>query len=142
MAAIWRQALLELRPRSRGVHSVTREVLAASPSLADIRVGFLHLFLRHTSASLTVNEDADPDVRPDLAMALDRVAPEDWPYRHRDEGPDDMPAHVKATLVGVGLLLPVGGGKLLLGAWQGIHLGEHRDRAGSRSLVLTAFGDG
>lgn len=101
----------------------------------------LHLFIQHTSASLTINENADPDVRRDLEMSLNRLAPEDAPYIHTLEGPDDMPAHVKASLLGSGLTIPVGGGDLLLGVWQGIYLCEHRDQGGPRNVVLTLWGE-
>ncbi len=103
-------------------------------------MGFLHLFLQHTSASLTINENASPDVRTDLTMALDQVAPESWPFRHADEGPDDMPAHVKASLTGVSLTIPVHAGQLGLGTWQGIYLCEHRNRGGQRHLLATIWG--
>lgn len=111
------------------------------PELAKTKVGLLHVHILHTSASLTLNENASPDVRKDLAMALDRIAPEDWPYRHDDEGKDDMPAHVKASLMGASLTVPVTDGRLALGTWQGIYLNEHRDHGGPRSLVITLQGE-
>ncbi len=139
---IIRQSEVRLRPRPRGVHLVTRELLDGFPQLADIECGLVHVFLCHTSASITLNENADPDVLRDMNMALDRVVPEAWPYAHTCEGPDDMPAHVKATLVGSSLTLPICRGSLALGTWQGIYLCEHRDHGGARRVVLTAFGEG
>jgi secondary thiamine-phosphate synthase enzyme len=120
---------------------VTREVLQALPELAQLRVGILHVFIQHTSASLTINENADADVRTDLEASLNALAPEDFPYVHTIEGPDDMPAHVKASLMGSSVSIPIADGKLLLGTWQGIFLCEHRNRASSRSLVLTLWGE-
>jgi len=125
---------------ARGFHIITRNVVDALPELADVRVGLLHVFVCHTSASLSINENADPDVPRDLAMAVDRIAAEDFPYRHTLEGSDDMPAHVKAALVGTSVTIPVRDGRLALGTWQGIYLGEHRDRGGPRRLVLTLQG--
>ena len=111
--------------------------------LRGIRVGLAHFFLQHTSASLTINENADPDVRADMEAALNRVVPEgtELPYAHADEGPDDMPAHVKSTLVGASVSVPVTGGRLALGTWQGLYLCEHRDHGGARRLVVTLQGD-
>ena len=137
----WQQAEIELEPRGRGLHPVTAEILRALPGLTRVRIGLLHCFLRHTSASLMINENADPDVPVDLEMALDRIAPQDLPYTHVVEGADDMPAHVKAALVGVSLVVPVRDGRLLLGTWQGIFLCEHRDRGGRRRIVLTLHGE-
>jgi secondary thiamine-phosphate synthase enzyme len=124
----------------RGFHIITRNVVDALPELADVRVGLLHVFVCHTLASLSINENADPDVPRDLAMAVDRIAAEDFPYRHTLEGSDDMPAHVKAALVGTSVTIPVRDGRLAFGTWQGIYLGEHRDRGGPRRLVLTLQG--
>ena len=139
---MWLQRTIALAPRERGVHLVTGEVEGALPELAGLRVGLLHLFIRHTSASLALNEDASPDVRRDLEEWLRRAVPDDTPwFRHRLEGPDDMPAHVKAVLIGPSLTLPVGDGRLALGTWQGIYLCEHRENGGSRSLVATAWGE-
>ena len=138
----WYRKQIALAPRRRGCHLVTDEVLAAIPELAKIRVGLLHVFIQHTSASLTINENADADVRHDLESSLNRLAPEDAPYVHTVEGPDDMPAHVKASLMGSSVSVPVADGRLQLGNWQGIFLCEHRNRAGPRSLVLTLWGDG
>ena len=116
-------------------------MVTALPELAQVRVGLLHLFIQHTSAGLALNENADPDVRRDFALAFDRLVPEDWPYRHTVEGPDDMPAHVKAALVGSSLSLPVKDGKLQLGTWQGIYLCEFRNDGGARRLVATIMGE-
>lgn len=137
----WHQREIRLPPLSRGFHLVTRQVVEAMPELSGIRVGLLHVFVRHTSASLSINENADPDVPRDLAMALDRIVPETFPYDHVVEGADDMPAHVKAALVGSAVTIPVRDGRLLLGTWQGIILGEHRDRGGPRGLVITLQGE-
>lgn len=138
----WVQRDLTLRPRPRGCHLITREVLAALPELRHCRTGLLHVFLQHTSASLAINENADPDVRGDLDRHLDVLAPADAPhYAHVLEGPDDMPAHIKSALVGVELTVPVRDGVLALGTWQGLWLLEHRDQAGARTLVLTLHGD-
>jgi secondary thiamine-phosphate synthase enzyme len=138
---IWLQRTITLTPRQRGFHLVTREVIEALPELRDMRVGLLHVFIQHTSASLTINENADSDVRQDLESSLNGLAPEDFPYVHTIEGPDDMPAHVKASLMGSSVSIPVAEGRLLLGTWQGIYLCEHRNRASSRSLVLTLLGE-
>ena len=140
---MWLRADVTLRPRPRGVHLVTPEVVEALPGLADVRVGLAHLFIRHTSASLALNENASPDVRTDLESWFSSVVPDGWPgFDHTLEGPDDMPAHVKAVIVGPSLTLPVAGGRLSLGTWQGVYLCEHRDHGGPRSLTLTVWGDG
>ena len=141
MSSQWLQRKVALTPRSRGVHLVTNEVLAGLSELAEFRCGLLHVFIQHTSASLTINENADSDVRRDLESSLNAIAPEDFPYVHTLEGPDDMPAHVKASLMGSSVTIPVADGKLLLGIWQGIYLCEHRNRGGSRNLVLTLWGE-
>jgi secondary thiamine-phosphate synthase enzyme len=139
---VWLQREITLRPRERGFHLVTREVLEALPELGDVRAGLLHLFIRHTSASLTLNENASSDVRDDFEAHFDRAVPEDAPYwTHTSEGPDDMPAHIKASLLGPSLSLPVSDGRLALGTWQGIYLCEHRNRGGSRSLLATLNGE-
>jgi secondary thiamine-phosphate synthase enzyme len=116
-------------------------VVEALPELRQIDVGLLHVFVQHTSASLSINENADPDVPADLESALSAIAPEDFPYRHTIEGPDDMPAHVKASLLGSSLSIPVARGTLCLGTWQGIYLCEHRRHGGRRRLVLTLWGE-
>jgi secondary thiamine-phosphate synthase enzyme len=140
--SVWFQRQISLPARRRGFHLVTREILAAIPELARIHVGLLHVFIQHTSASLSINENADPDVPRDLESSFNAIAPEDFPYVHTIEGPDDMPAHVKASLLGSSVSIPIGGGRPLLGTWQGIYLCEHRDRAGPRKLVLTLHGEG
>ena len=138
----WHQTVIRLKPRARGFHLVTDEVVRALPDLARFRVGIAHFFLQHTSASLSVNENADPDVRADLDRWLDRAVPDNAPYFvHTAEGPDDMPAHVKSGVMGVSLSVPVRDGRLALGTWQGLYLGEHRDEGGSRSVVVTLFGE-
>jgi secondary thiamine-phosphate synthase enzyme len=137
----WLRRDIRLAPRRRGFHLVTAEIEAALPELRGLRVGLLHVFIQHTSASLTINENADPDVPRDLEMAFHEIAREDFPYAHTMEGPDDMPAHVKAALLGSSVSVPVGDGRLCLGTWQGIYLCEHRDRAGGRRLVLTLHGE-
>jgi len=139
---MWLQREIRLDPYPRGFPLVTREVVSALPELRDVHAGLLHLFIRHTSASLTLNENASPDVRRDFESWFDDAVAEDAPYwTHTAEGPDDMPAHIKASLLGPSLSLPVGGGRLALGTWQGIYLCEHRDRGGSRSLLATLNGE-
>jgi secondary thiamine-phosphate synthase enzyme len=139
---VWVQREIELHALPRGFHLITREVLGAIPELAQLSVGLLHLFLRHTSASLTLNENASPDVRRDFAAYFDRAVPEDAAFwTHTLEGPDDMPAHIKASLLGPSLSLPIAGGRLALGTWQGIYLCEHRDHGGARSLLATLSGE-
>ncbi len=131
-----------MRQRPRGFHLVTREVVEALPELGDVRAGLLHLFILHTSASLTLNENASPDVRDDFESYFNEAVPEDAPYwTHTIEGPDDMPAHIKASVLGPSLTLPVSGGGLALGTWQGIYLCEHRDRGGARNLLATLNGE-
>ena len=140
---MWLQREISLPPRPRGFHLVTREVERALPELGDVHAGLLHLFIRHTSASLTLNENASPDVRDDFESYFNDSVPEDAPYwTHTMEGPDDMPAHIKASLLGPSLSLPVRAGGLALGTWQGIYLCEHRDRGGPRSLLVTVLGTG
>ncbi len=138
----WFQREIVLAPRPRGFHLITGEVLDQAPEIARIAVGLAHLFIRHTSASLALNENADPDVRHDMEAYFDRAVPENAPYfRHTLEGPDDMPAHIKAVLLGSSLSLPVRQGRLHLGTWQGIYLCEHRNHGGPRRLVLTLHGE-
>src|SRR4029450_8777004 len=137
----WMQKQIALAARPRGCHLVTRDVCGHLPDLAQFRVGILHVFIQHTSASLTINENADGDVRRDLESSLTALSPEDFPYVHTLEGPDDMPAHVKASLMGSSVSIPIADGRLLLGTWQGIYLCEHRNRGGSRSLMLTLWGE-
>jgi secondary thiamine-phosphate synthase enzyme len=137
----WHQASIQLRRRPRGFHLVTPEILTALPELRRLEVGFLSLFLQHTSASLAINENADPDVRADLERWANQAVPEQAPYfEHTVEGPDDMPGHVKSAIFGVSLVIPVGAGELRLGTWQGIYLGEHRDHGGARTVVATLWG--
>ena len=139
---MWLQREITLSPRPRGFHLVTRDVVAELPELAELRVGLAHLFILHTSASLTINENASPDVRADFKTWFDRAIPERAPYwTHTLEGDDDMPAHIKASLLGPALSLPVSDGRLALGTWQGIYLCEHRDRGGPRSLLATLWGE-
>lgn len=139
---MWLSRDLRLAPRPRGFHLVDREVLDALPEIGELGAGLLHIHILHTSASLTLNENASPDVRADFESWFNRAVPEDAPYwRHTLEGVDDMPAHVKASLLGPSLTLPVRNGSLVLGTWQGIYLCEHRDDGGPRSLVLTLHGN-
>jgi secondary thiamine-phosphate synthase enzyme len=139
---MWIQREITLDARPRGFHLVTREVVGALPELGDVSVGLLHLLIRHTSASLALNENASPDVRRDFESYFNAAVPEDAPYwTHTLEGADDMPAHIKASLLGPSLTLPISRGRLALGTWQGIYLCEHRDRGGARSVVATIFGD-
>ncbi|HEY6731644.1 MAG TPA: secondary thiamine-phosphate synthase enzyme YjbQ [Solirubrobacterales bacterium] len=138
---MWLQRTIRLSARPRGFHLVTAEVTEALPELGQIEVGLLHLLIQHTSASLALNEDASPDVRRDFETWFDQAVPEDAPYwTHTLEGADDMPAHIKAALLGPFLTLPVSEGRLALGTWQGIYLCEHRDHGGPRSIVATAWG--
>jgi secondary thiamine-phosphate synthase enzyme len=139
---VWIQRDIALEERPRGFHLVTREIEAALPELAELSVGIAHVFIKHTPASLTLNENASPDVRCDFAAWFDRAVPDGADYfAHTLEGPDDMPAHVKSSLTGASLLLPVRDGGLALGTWQGIYLCEHRDRGGSRRVVVTVWGE-
>jgi secondary thiamine-phosphate synthase enzyme len=139
---IWVQRDVRLSAVPRGFHLVTREVERAVPELERIAVGLAHVFIRHTSASLTLNENASADVRRDFSSWFDRAVPEDASYwTHTTEGPDDMPAHIKASLLGPSLVLPVRDGSFAMGTWQGIYLCEHRDSGGPRSVTVTAFGE-
>jgi len=138
---MWIQREVALDPRPRGFHLVTREVLQALPELGELDVGLLHLLIQHTSASLALNENASSDVRRDFETYFNVAVPEDAPYwTHTLEGADDMPAHIKAALLGPSLTLPIARGRLALGTWQGIYLCEHRNRGGSRSVVATVWG--
>jgi secondary thiamine-phosphate synthase enzyme len=137
----WLQRTIQLRERPRGFHLITSEVVEALPELREFEIGLLHAFIQHTSASITINENADPDVAADLESSLGTIAPEDFPYVHTVEGPDDMPAHVKSVLIGSSISIPIERGKLALGTWQGIYLCEHRNRGGQRRLVLTIQGE-
>ncbi|HEX3726029.1 MAG TPA: secondary thiamine-phosphate synthase enzyme YjbQ [Pirellulales bacterium] len=137
----WYQHQLRLPPFRRGFHLITPHVVEAFPELRHVDAGLLHVFIEHTSASLTINENADPDVPLDLESSFNAIAPEDFAYQHTAEGPDDMPAHVKASLLGCSVTVPVCRGRLVLGTWQGIYLCEHRNRAGGRRLTLTLQGE-
>ncbi|MEX0936447.1 MAG: secondary thiamine-phosphate synthase enzyme YjbQ [Pirellulales bacterium] len=137
----WTQRTVRLPAFSRGFHLITSHVVESLPELRSAGTGLLHVFVQHTSASLTINENADPDVPRDLESSFSAIAPENFPYRHTCEGPDDMPAHVKASMLGSSVSVPVRDGSLCLGTWQGIYLCEHRNHAGPRSLVLTLQAD-
>ena len=134
------QIKITLPAYNRGCHLITDAVIREMPELRQIHVGLLHVFIQHTSACLTLNENADPDERADMEMALNKIVPENYPYLHTAEGADDMPAHVKSSLFGHSLSIPISNGKLALGVWQGIYLCEHRDRANGCSLILTLMG--
>lgn len=139
---MWAQRQITFDPVSRGFHLVTREVTQALPELDSVTVGLLHLLIRHTSASLTLGENASPDVRHDFESYFNEAVPERAPYwTHTFEGPDDMPAHIKSSVLGPSLTIPVSGGRLALGTWQGIYLCEHRDRGGPRSVIATLWGE-
>jgi secondary thiamine-phosphate synthase enzyme len=137
----WFQHEVQLPPFSRGIHPITQHILGALSELSQVKIGLLHVFIQHTSASLTINENADPEVLVDLDRVLDVLAPEDFAYRHMEEGNDDMPGHVKSSLMGSSVSVPIRDGRLCLGVWQGICLCEHRRRGGRRRLVLTVQGD-
>ena len=139
---MWAQHEVVLEQRPRGFHLVTDEVVRGVPEMSSVRVGLVHVFIRHTSASLTVNENADPSVRRDFRTWFDRAVPDDAGYfEHTAEGPDDMTSHIKSSLLGPSLTLPVTDGRLALGTWQGIYLCEHRERGGARRLTVTLFGE-
>lgn len=139
---MWYSQQLNLKARPRGFHLITAEIIEALPQLAQVRVGLLHVFIQHTSASLCINENADPSVRRDFLSVFNRLIPEDArAYEHDDEGADDMPAHIKSSLLGTSISVPVANGCLQLGTWQGIYLCEHRNQGGSRRLVLTLQGE-
>jgi secondary thiamine-phosphate synthase enzyme len=136
------QQMLTLPQKRRGFHIITTEVVNALPQISEFKTGILQVFIQHTSASLTINENADPTVRKDFEMYFNKVAPENDPeYEHDDEGPDDMPAHLKAAMLGCSVTIPIHNGRLALGMWQGIYLCEHRNYGGNRSLVITAWGE-
>ena len=136
------QAELKLKPFQRGFHIITSEIVEQFPEIKIINLGMLHVFIKHTSASLTINENADPTVLSDFESHMNVMVPENTPYyRHTMEGPDDMPAHIKASMMGSSILIPITNGRLNLGTWQGIYLCEHRNNGGSRRLVLTAYGN-
>jgi len=136
------QQPLRLRERSRGFHLITQDVLNAFPEIANINTGICQIFIQHTSASLSINENADPTVRHDFEMFFNKAVPENDPdYLHDDEGSDDMPAHLKASLLDMSVMIPIRNGRLALGMWQGIYLCEHRNHGGSRNLLITAWGE-
>lgn len=138
---MWIQKEVSLKPRPRGFHLITNELQAAVPELNQIEIGTLHVIIQHTSASLSLNENADPTVRMDFESVFSRLVPEGEPYyRHVDEGDDDLPAHIKASLLGASITIPITRGRMNLGTWQGIYLGEHRNHGGSRRLLITANG--
>ena len=139
---MWLQKEISLKPRTRGFHLITQDLLRELPELRDIRVGMMNIFIMHTSASLTLNESADPSVRQDFESYFNRVVPEDEPYyRHQDEGADDLPAHLKSSLLGASLNIPIADGQPRLGTWQGIYLCEHRNHGGNRNVVVTIQGE-
>jgi secondary thiamine-phosphate synthase enzyme len=139
---MWIQKEIRLKARARGFHLISEELLRELPELRDIKVGMMNIFIMHTSASLTINENADPTVRQDFESYFNHAVPEEEPYYiHQDEGPDDLPAHLKSSLLGSSLNIPIANGRPRLGTWQGIYLCEHRNRGGSRSVVVTIQGD-
>ena len=137
----WFQHRIQLPAKSRGFHLITTELLQAVPEIETLQIGLFHAFIQHTSASLTINENADPDVRIDMETAMNHVAPEDLRFVHTLEGADDMPAHVKCSLLGSSISVPITNGKLALGTWQGIYLCEHRNRASGRRIMVTIQGE-
>jgi secondary thiamine-phosphate synthase enzyme len=139
---MWFQKEIRLKARTRGFHLVSDEILSQLPELCQLSAGLMNVFIKHTSASLTINENADPTVRQDFENYFNRIAPEDEPYyKHLDEGSDDLPSHLKSSILGSSLTIPITNGKLNLGIWQGIYLCEHRNQGGSRAIVLTLHGD-
>jgi secondary thiamine-phosphate synthase enzyme len=139
---MWIQKEIRLSPKTRGFHLVTNEILNQLPEIKNIHIGMLNFFIKHTSALLTINENADPTVRQDFESYFNRAVPEDEPYyKHLDEGSDDLPAHLKASIIGCSLNIPITAGKLNVGIWQGIYMCEHRNHGGSRSLVITMQGE-
>lgn len=138
---MWIQKEIKLKPLSRGFHLITDKIITELPELADVQIGLLHIFVKHTSASLCINEDADPAVRNDFEKYFNTLARENEPYySHTSEGPDDMPAHLKSSILGNSVTIPISNGQLNLGTWQGILFGEHRNHANSRDVVLTLQG--
>lgn len=138
---MWIQKTLRLPAARRGFHLVTHEIVTAVPEMGSIQVGWMQIFIQHTSASLTLNENADPDVRVDFETAMNHAVPETLPYVHTLEGSDDMPAHVKSSMMGASVMIPIGNGRLQLGTWQGIYLCEHRNHANGRNVVITIQGE-
>ena len=139
---MWFQKEISLKPKVRGFHLITDEILSQFPEIEKIKAGLVNIFIRHTSASLTLNENYDPDVRLDMEKYFNRAVKENEPYyAHTSEGKDDMPAHIKSTIIGASLTIPITNGKLNIGTWQGIYLCEHRNHAGSRKIVITLYGE-
>lgn len=138
---MWVQKVIELPSLNRGCHLVTQLIEKQFPELRQVQIGLLHLFLQHTSASLAINENADPDVRIDMETGLNRIVPESQPFVHTIEGPDDMPAHIKSALLGVSVTVPIASGKIAFGTWQGVYLCEHREHGGRRRIVATLQGE-
>jgi secondary thiamine-phosphate synthase enzyme len=139
---MWLQKEINLKPKSRGFHLITDELLRDLPELRNFKIGMINIFILHTSASLTINENADPTVRQDFESYFTRAVPEDEAnYRHQDEGSDDLPAHLKASLLGNSLNIPIADGQLRLGNWQGIYLCEHRNHGGNRRIIVTVQGE-
>lgn len=139
---MWYQTELSLPIKARGFHLITDDIVRQLPEISSVDIGILHLFIQHTSASLTINENADPTVRQDLESHFNQFTPENAPYyRHTYEGSDDMPAHIKASTLGASLSIPIANGRLALGTWQGIYLGEHRNHGGSRRIIATINGE-
>ena len=139
---MWIQKHIKLSPKKRGFHLITQELYSALPELKKIKTGLLHVFIQHSSASLAINENADPDVRVDMEAFFSRIVPEDEPYfKHTIEGSDDMPAHLKNVILGCHTTIPIGEGRLLLGVWQGLYLCEHRNVASARTLIVTINGE-
>jgi len=138
---MWIQKEISLNPRPRGFHLITNEILQNIQEIGDISIGTMEIFIKHTSASLTINEDADPTVRDDFESHFNQIVPENAPYyKHTIEGPDDMPAHLKSSILGSSVTIPITNGTLNLGTWQGIYLCEHRNHGGNRNVVLTLTG--
>jgi secondary thiamine-phosphate synthase enzyme len=139
---MWFQKEISLKSKMRGFHLITDEIVLQIPELKEVRKGLVNIFIKHSSASLTLNENYDPDVRSDMEKYFNRAIKENEPYyEHTSEGTDDMPAHIKSTIIGASLTIPITSGKLNLGTWQGIYLCEHRNSAGSRKIVITIFGE-
>jgi secondary thiamine-phosphate synthase enzyme len=139
---MWTQKEISLKPQPKGFHLITDTILSQLPEIKSIKIGLLNLLLKHTSASITLNENADPDVRSDMKKYFDRIVSENQNYfEHTSEGPDDMPAHIKSSLLGNSLTIPITNGRLNLGTWQGIYLCEHRNYGGSRKILATVFGE-
>ncbi|MBE4574238.1 hypothetical protein BOO36_10305 [Vibrio navarrensis] len=139
---MWLQKSITISAKKRGFHLITDEIEQQIPQISSISVGLLHVFIQHTSASLTINENADPTVRMDMESHFNQFVPERAPYyRHDYEGDDDMPAHIKASVLGSSVTIPIQHGRLALGTWQGIYLGEHRDHGGARTLIVTLHGE-